>query len=217
MIRVKTLNIFGKPKSLWKLKSLWLLQNAILTKDNLTRRNWKGSEIYAFYTEKESVEHLFLWMDGGEIHLESDCCTLGVSCRPCNIDQLVWIKLCLPNGKPVYVVGLAALCQAIWCTRHVCFEDKRTKSPSKIIYMMCSFLDYWAGLQKTDMERQMKQGAESWRQQRSTSRRKSRRKATKMTDNSSFIALGDHLLHKIRPWFALTISHAWKSFRPHTN
>ena len=58
----KTLNIFGKPKSLWKLKSLWLLQNAILTKDNLTRRNWKGSEIYAFYTEKES-EHLFVqWM-----------------------------------------------------------------------------------------------------------------------------------------------------------
>jgi hypothetical protein len=27
--------------------------------------------------------------------------------------------------------------------------------------MMCTFLDYWAGLQKSDMERQMKQGAES--------------------------------------------------------
>ena len=163
------------------------------------------------------MEHLFLWMDGSEIHLESDCCTLGVSCRPCNIDQLVWIKLCLPNGKPVYVVGLAALCQAIWCTRNVvCFEDKRIKSPTEIICMMCSFFDYWAGLQKPDMERQMKQGAESWRQQRSTSRRKSRRKATKMTGNSSFIALGDHLLRKIRPWFALTISHAWMSFLSHT-
>jgi hypothetical protein len=37
-----------------------------------------------------------------------------------------------------------------------------------------------------------------------------------MTGNSSFIALGDHLPHKIRPWFALTISHAWKSFWSHT-
>ena len=177
-------------------------------------RKWN---ICLLYRKGISGTSLF-WMDGGEIHLESDCCTLGVSCRPCNIDQLVWIKLCLPNGKPVYVVGLAALCQAIWCTRHVvCFEDKRTKSPSKIIYMACCFLDYWAGLQKPDMERQMKQGAESWRQRHSTSTRKSRRKATKMTGNSSFIALGDHLLRKIRPWYALTISHAWKSFRPHTN
>ncbi|KAG0527445.1 hypothetical protein BDA96_06G234100 [Sorghum bicolor] len=88
-------------------------------------------------------------MDDSEIHFDSDCCALGVSCKPCNNDQFwVWIKLCLPN--------------AIWCTRNVvCFEDKRTKSPSKIIYMMCSFLDYWAGLQKPDIERQMKQGAES--------------------------------------------------------
>jgi len=142
---------------------MWLLQNAILMKGNLSRRNWKGNEIYAFYTEKESVERSLFWMDGGEIHLESDCCTLGVSCRPCNIDQFwVWIKLCLPNGKPVYVVGLAALCQAIRCTRNVvCFEDKRIKSPSKIIYMTHSFIDYWAGLQEPDMERQMKQGAKS--------------------------------------------------------
>jgi len=73
----------------------------------------------------------------------------------------VWIKLSLPNGKPIYAVGLAALCWAMWCTRNaVCFEDKRIKSPTEIICMMCSFLDYWAGLQKPDMERQMKQGAE---------------------------------------------------------
>jgi len=57
-------------KHIWQAKIplkikifMWLLQNAILTKDNLTRKNWKGSEIYAFYTEKESVEHLFFgWM-----------------------------------------------------------------------------------------------------------------------------------------------------------
>jgi hypothetical protein len=57
-------------KHIWQAKIplkikifMWLLQNTILTKDNLTRRNRKGSEIYAFYTEKESVEHLFFgWM-----------------------------------------------------------------------------------------------------------------------------------------------------------
>ena len=192
----------ARTKSLWGFcfKTLYLLR--ITSQKEIV----KDVKSVPFCTEKESVEHLFSGCTTAKYIWSLIACALGVSCRPCNIDQFwVWIKLCLPNGKPVYVVGLAALCQAIWCTRHVCFEDKRTKSPSKIIYMMCSFLDYWAGLQKPDMERQMKQGAESWRQQRSTSRRKSRRKATKMTDNSSFIALGDHLLHKIRPWFALNI------------
>jgi hypothetical protein len=57
------------------------------------------------------VEHLFVgWMDDSEIHFDSDCCALGVSCKPCNNDQFwVWIKLCLPNGKLVYAVRLAAV------------------------------------------------------------------------------------------------------------
>jgi len=115
-----------------------------------------------FCTEKESVEHLFSGCTTAKYIWSLIACAHGVSCRPCSIDQFwVWIKLSLPNSKPVYAMGLAALCWAMWCTRNaVCFEDKRIKSPTEIICMMCSFFYYWAGLQKPDKERQMKQGAE---------------------------------------------------------
>jgi hypothetical protein len=54
-------------KFLWKLKIplkikifLWYLQQGvILTKDNLTKRNWSGSKKYCFCDLKETIQHLF--------------------------------------------------------------------------------------------------------------------------------------------------------------
>lgn len=55
-------------KKLWKIKVplkikifLWLvLKNIILTKDNLLRRGWKGTDKCMLCGAKESVEHLFI-------------------------------------------------------------------------------------------------------------------------------------------------------------
>ena len=42
---------------------LWLIeQNAILTKDNLARRNWSGDLDCLFFNSNESIAHLFIWM-----------------------------------------------------------------------------------------------------------------------------------------------------------
>lgn len=40
----------------------------------------------------------------------------------------------------------------------MCFDDKRVKSPAEIVCMTCSF-NYWAGLQKAEVEKQVIQGA----------------------------------------------------------
>lgn len=68
-------------------------------------------------------------------------------------------KLSPTNGKSllcksVYAMGLASICQAIWCTRNaVCFGNKRVKSHTNIVCMICSFINYWgAGLQKAGRE-----------------------------------------------------------------
>jgi hypothetical protein len=59
-------------------------------------------------------------------------------------------------------VGLAAVCWAVWKTRNaVCFDDRRVKSPTEIICMICSFLTYWAGLLNEDLKRQVIQGVEA--------------------------------------------------------
>jgi hypothetical protein len=37
----------------------------------------------------------------------------------------------------------------------VCFDNKEIKSPTEIVCMICSFLNYWAGLLKGELETQV--------------------------------------------------------------
>jgi hypothetical protein len=52
---------------LWKLKiplrinvfGWYLRRGVVLTKDNLAKRNWQGSKLYAFCNQDETIKHLF--------------------------------------------------------------------------------------------------------------------------------------------------------------
>jgi hypothetical protein len=59
------------------------------------------------------------------------------------------------------MVGLAAVCWALWKTRNVCFEKKMIKSPTEIVCMAVSFLSFWAGLQKDGDKEALEAGAEA--------------------------------------------------------
>ena len=89
-------NIPNTNKRIWKLKIplkikifLWYLKRGvILTKDNLSRRNWQGSQQYYFCQEDETIQHIFF-----------DCC----------ITRLVWASIyaawvCL--NQVVYLICL---------------------------------------------------------------------------------------------------------------
>ena len=46
------------------------------------------------------------------------------------------------------MIGLAAICWTIWKTwNNSCFEQKLISSPMEIVCLASSFLNYWAGLQ----------------------------------------------------------------------
>jgi len=67
---------------------MWLtLQEAILKKDNLQKRNWKGNETCAFCTEKESVNHLFFGCMTAKYVWSLIAYAMGANSRPCNFDQ----------------------------------------------------------------------------------------------------------------------------------
>ena len=67
-------------KFLWKSKLpqkikifIWLVvRNKILTKDNLKKRNWNGSQECCFCGGDESIDHLFFSLSHCEIYVESD-------------------------------------------------------------------------------------------------------------------------------------------------
>jgi hypothetical protein len=86
---------------------------------------------------------------------------LGVYSRPsCFTQYFWWISKILPVGFNFHVLGVAALCWAIWKTRNkACFEGKLISSPMSLICYMCSFLRYWAGLQTGDDKELLLEGA----------------------------------------------------------
>jgi hypothetical protein len=139
-------------KRVWKAKIplkinifLWLVShNSILTKDNLSKRKWKGNTSCAFCNETKSGPHLFFQCPTAKYVWSLLAYSLGSVCGPSNIDQYwLWVQGILPPAPNMHTVGLAAVCWAIWHTRNsVCFENKRVKSPTEIVCLICSFLAY---------------------------------------------------------------------------
>ena len=150
-------------KQLWKAKLplkikifMWLtLQNAILTKDNLLKRKWKGNPACAFCQEEETVKHLMFDCPVIKYVWSILAYIFGATVRPNSFSQFwIWINWCLPEG-------ITAVCWATWKTKNnICFEGKRVKTPTELVYLISSTISYWAGLQKEAMSAQMEYGTE---------------------------------------------------------
>ncbi|CAN6179680.1 unnamed protein product [Urochloa humidicola] len=158
-------------RKLWKARLplkikifMWLLQsNAILTRDNLIKRNWMGDKRCNFCVADESVQHLFFDCSLARYVWSLVAMTVGADCRPNSIDQFwIWAHRYLPAYKNIHMTSLSAFCWAIWNYRNrIYFEKKRVHSPTEVICSASSFLSYWAGLQKPVDKIAMEQGAEA--------------------------------------------------------
>ena len=86
---------------------------------------------------------------------------LGTSCSPNNLWQaLVWCYSYIPSHEKLHMVGISAICWAIWRTRNkVTFEDHKMRTPCEIIFLASSFLMYWAGLHKDADMKTLQMGA----------------------------------------------------------
>jgi hypothetical protein len=158
-------------KRVWRAKVLekirifmWLVeQNAILTKDNMLRKNWHGDPSCYFCDSPETVDHLFFECPIAKVvgvGVIAACFDQG--CRTTSYAQYwAWIPIALPGGEKVYMVGLAAICWVIWKGRNrVCFEKKQWRNPGELVYSTCAFLWYWAGLQAEDMQQLIVSGVD---------------------------------------------------------
>jgi hypothetical protein len=104
---------FGRPRFLKKNKIfMWLIeQNAILTKDNLIRRNWQGSEECYMCGDPGDINHLFFRCPVAKVVWGLIAMCLHQHNRPNNYSQFwPWISSALPGGNVVYMLGLAVVC-----------------------------------------------------------------------------------------------------------
>lgn len=143
-------------RKIWKSKIpakiqifLWLvLNNAILTKDNLIKRKWVGDPSCYFCHMDESVSHLFFHCNLAQAVWATFATCIGASDIPKSLIQCwAWCEKWIPGGKKFHTLGIAAICWSIWKAQNkLCFEGKVVLNPLLIICHACALMTYWAGL-----------------------------------------------------------------------
>jgi hypothetical protein len=119
-------------------KCMWLIaQDAILTKDNMIRRQWQGDPGCYFYGVPEDRDHLFFKCPVSKVVWGVLALCSHQATRPSSYGQYwAWVRSAIPGGQEVYVLGLAAICWATWKARNrTCFDKKPIKSPMDV----CSY------------------------------------------------------------------------------
>jgi hypothetical protein len=100
---------------------MWLMdKNAILTKDNLIKRNWRGNKSCAFCSQDENVQHLMFDCPMAKYVWSLTAHIFGSTCRTTTFFEQFWEFI--PTGGKFHMVGLAAICWALWRDRdNICF------------------------------------------------------------------------------------------------
>jgi hypothetical protein len=158
-------------KWIWKTKIplkikifMWQLgQDALLTRENLRKRNWDGSPVCSFCSQLETNNHLFFTCPISKVVWGTLGMSFGARCVPNSFWQtMAWFHSFIPRMKRFYVIFIAAVCWAIWSIRNkVTFEKHIFRSPSEIIFYTISLLLYWTGLQKEVDKGQLAEGAKN--------------------------------------------------------
>jgi hypothetical protein len=147
-------------KRIWKAKLpakiktfMWLVeQRAILTKDNMLKRNWYGNPGCYFCESPETMDHLFFESPVAKVVWGVLAICLQQSTRPVSYEQFWhWIPMALPMGQNFHMLGLPVVCCPIWKTRNkVCFDKKPLRNPNEILLYACALVYYWAGMYPED-------------------------------------------------------------------
>jgi hypothetical protein len=143
---------------------MWLIkQDAILTKDNLIKRKWQEIKSCCFCNLEENIPHLFFECSLAKYIWSLVAWVINANCRPTGEYQYwFWCERFMPCNKNLFMIGLAAICWAIWRARNsVCFDKKKIRSLTEIICSASSMLKYWAGLLQEEGKTMLETGAEA--------------------------------------------------------
>ena len=140
---------------------MWYLQKGVvLTKDNLARRQWKGSIKCCFCNFDETIQHLFFDCQLARIIWRIVHVSFNIT-PPMNILHMFNGWLIGLNKKLMYkiLVGASAVCWAIWLSRNdMVFNNSRAATPLQVIFRGTHWIRYWALLQKENERPQVTLG-----------------------------------------------------------
>jgi hypothetical protein len=161
-------------KFIWKLKIplkikifLWYVQQGvILTKDNLAKRNWTGSQNCCFCDCQETIKHLFF--DCQRAKTIWKIVHIATRLTPPRFTSHMfrrWLTGIVMEECKIIFMGVEALCWAIWCTRNddLVFEKKKQYTFMQVTCRGIYWLRFWAWLQHEDRGRLFAWPTKHWR------------------------------------------------------
>jgi hypothetical protein len=145
---------------IWKIRVplkikvfLWYIKNGvILTKDNLAKRNWKGSLGCCSSSSLETIQHLFSDCHFARFIWNSIHITFGIQ-PPSNIAHMFgsWLIGIRPRLREHICVGLTVLCWAIWLNRNdMVFNRSKSNTFMQVIFRATYWTRTWSLLFKDE-------------------------------------------------------------------
>ena len=125
-----------------------MINCALLTKDNLTKRKWTRDPKYQFCHHNETINHLFFTCSVAKVVWGVIARIIGATNIPTSISQCwEWCEFWIPESSKFHMWGISAICWAIWKARNrVCFDRKLIKNPIEIICHAGALMRFWIGL-----------------------------------------------------------------------
>ncbi|WVZ91642.1 hypothetical protein U9M48_037786 [Paspalum notatum var. saurae] len=130
------------------------LVGVLLTKDNLTKRNWQGNKSCAFCHNDETIEHIFFECRFARTVWDFFQCASNLT-KPNNAPHMFgsWLQGLPSTWQRIVLLGAAALCWSIWlCRNDLVFEKKNGCSPLQVIFAAVHWVRSWAILQRADSQ-----------------------------------------------------------------
>ena len=115
----------------------YLKKGVVLTKDNLIKRNWRGSNKCCFCINKETIQHLFIECPFARLAWWTIQYAFNLS-PPMSIANMFgnWLAGIPKILKSQLLVGASALCWSIWlCRNDVVFDKKTITNPLQVIIL----------------------------------------------------------------------------------
>jgi hypothetical protein len=136
----------GTPVNCWTWKAnihlkikifLWYHKNGVvLTKDNLVKRQWKWCIKCCFFTEHETIQHLFFDCPMARLMWGVVCFTFGIT-KPVGVENLFgsWLRSFSSKPKNLVLIGMSAFCWALWISRNdLVFQKLQYRSILQVIF-----------------------------------------------------------------------------------
>ena len=159
-------------KHVWNVKVplrvkvfMWFVhKQVILTKDNLTKRNWTGSKRCSFCDQDENIKHLFLDCPMAKVLWRTVHIAFNIT-PPNNINTLfgTWLDGIDSETARHIRVGVCALLWAVWnCRNDLVFNRTTNINFLQVIFRATALIRMWSLLTPTEARERLVTGSIRW-------------------------------------------------------